>query len=64
MLRISRLNFNNIDCIKVCMAVLVVATHTNLFSVISSIEWRETLINALAIKVPFFFAASGFEVWY
>ncbi len=64
MLRISRLNFNNIDCIKVCMAVLVVATHTNLFSVISSIEWRETLINALAIKVPFFFAASGFLVWY
>lgn len=64
MLRISRSNFNNIDLIKVCMAVLVVATHTNLFSVISSIEWREMLTNALAIKVPFFFAASGFLVWY
>lgn len=64
MLKIQRDNFNNIDCIKVCMAVLVVATHANLFSIIQTETIRELFVQALAIKVPFFFTASGFLVWY
>lgn len=46
------------------MSVLVVATHTGLFSLIHDKELADTLINSLAIKVPFFFVASGFLVWY
>ena len=57
-------NYNSIDVIKVCMSVLVVATHTGLFSLIYDKELADTLINSLAIKVPFFFVASGFLVWY
>lgn len=59
-----RANYNSIDVIKVCMSVLVVATHTGLFSLIHDKELADTLINSLAIKVPFFFVASGFLVWY
>lgn len=61
--RVIKTDFNNIDLIKVCMSVLVVATHTSLFSIIDNTNYRDILINALAIKVPFFFVASGFLVW-
>lgn len=61
--RIKREDFNNIDCIKVCMAVLVVATHTSLFSIISNPYISVFINTALAIKVPIFFTASGFLVW-
>ena len=60
----KKTNYNSIDVIKVCMSVLVVATHTGLFSLIYDKEFANTLINSLAIKVPFFFVASGFLVWY
>lgn len=60
----KKTNYNSIDVIKVCMSVLVVATHTGLFSLIHNKELADTLINSLAIKVPFFFVASGFLVWY
>lgn len=61
--RVLDTDFNNIDLLKVCMSVLVVATHTELFSIISDIGSRDSLITALSIKVPFFFVASGFLVW-
>ena len=61
--KITRSDYNNIDCIKVCMAFFVVATHTNLFSIIESQRISDILTTALSIKVPFFFAASGFLVW-
>lgn len=46
------------------MAFLVVATHTSFFSFIKSPDISEMVTTALAIKVPFFFTASGFLVWY
>ncbi len=61
--RVERTEYNNIDFIKVCMAVLVVATHTSLFSIIDDVNARDFLMTALAIKVPFFFVASGFLIW-
>lgn len=61
--RVNRNEYNNIDCIKVCMAVLVVATHTSFFSFISSKDVYNAVFTALSVKVPFFFAASGFLVW-
>ena len=62
-LRVERKEYNNIDLIKLCMSVLVVATHTSLFSIIDNTNYRDIIITALAIKVPFFFVASGFLVW-
>lgn len=61
--KVNRNDYNNIDCIKVCMAVLVVATHTEFFSFIKSQNVSDILTTALSIKVPFFFTASGFLVW-
>lgn len=62
--KINKQNFNNIDFIKVCMSILVVATHTDLFSIIEKENIRELIIAALAFKVPFFFTASGFLIYY
>lgn len=61
--RVNRQDYNNIDCIKVCMAVLVVATHTAFFSFIKSPQLYDAVFTALSVKVPFFFVASGFLVW-
>ena len=61
--RVARTNYNNIDCIKVCMAIFVVATHTSLFSFIKSQEIYDAVFTALSVKVPFFFTTSGFLIW-
>lgn len=61
--RYDKSSFNNIDVIKVCMAVFVIATHTSLFSFINDKEIENIITVALSVKVPFFFAASGFLVW-
>ena len=42
--KINKQNFNNIDFIKVCMSILVVATHTDLFSIIE----KEKVIQLLS----------------
>lgn len=63
LISINKPTYNNIDCIKVCMAVLVVATHTSFFSFIKSPDIYNTVFTALSVKVPFFYAASGFLVW-
>ena len=62
--KIDKDKFNNIDFIKVCMSILVVATHTDLFSLIEKEDIRELVITALAFKVPFFFTASGFLIYH
>lgn len=61
---VCRINYNNIDLIKLCMAIFVVATHASLFSIIRDDNLRHFIITALSIKVPFFFTASGFLVWH
>ena len=61
--KLNKLTYKNIDVIKLCMAVLVVATHTSFFSFIKSPEVYNIVFTALSVKVPFFFAASGFLVW-
>lgn len=61
--RYDKSSFNNIDVIKVCMAAFVIATHTSLFSFINNKEIENIITVALSVKVPFFFAASGFLVW-
>ena len=63
LISVNKQAYNNIDCIKVCMAVLVVATHTSFFSFIKSPEIYKAVFTSLSVKVPFFYAASGFLVW-
>lgn len=63
LIKVNRGDYNNIDLIRVCMAILVVATHTAFFSFIKSPKIYDAIFTALSVKVPFFFVASGFLVW-
>lgn len=61
--RVERTEYNNIDFMKVIMAVLVVAIHTSFSSIIGDVNGQKIIMRVLGISVPFFFVASGFLIW-
>lgn len=56
----NRREFNGIDCMKLIMAVFVVAIHTAPQSVIRYPYVPSLLESVYSLAVPFFFTASGF----
>lgn len=64
MLKILHGNFHSIDCVKLVMAVFVVAIHTSAYNCYPQ-AWVNMIGTALiSLAVPFFFVASGFLLWH
>ena len=60
---LNKKTFNNIDVIKVCMAVFVIAIHTNPQVCIQSYCIQNLIVCLYSLAVPFFFTTSGFLLW-
>ena len=57
---LSKANFNNVDIVKVCMAVMVVALHTVVYCSYANDFFNRVGKALVDLAVPFFFIASGF----
>ena len=53
-------NLNIIDIMKLCMAMIVIAIHTNPEIIIGNDYCREAINSIYKVAVPYFFMASGF----
>lgn len=62
-LQVLDTDFNSIDFLKLCMAIIVVAIHTHPEVSINNIRVESLIKCFYSIAVPFFFVASGFLVW-
>ena len=52
-----------IDCLKVVMAIIVVAIHTSPQTNINNVLLKDFIPYLYNLAVPFFFTASGFLIW-
>lgn len=60
---LSKAKFNNVDFVKVCMAVMVVALHTVVYCSYANDFFNRVGKALVDLAVPFFFIASGFFLW-
>lgn len=55
--------YPGIDCMKIIMAIIVIAIHTRPDFCVNSVIMQHFFEMVYALAVPFFFVASGFLLW-